>query len=329
MCSNAWRSRIASSSTCAGSKLASRSAAMPISGVLMRLVLPALRRQGQAGRRGDQQEPRVLVAGVDQRIEAAVDERIVHRADRQQPRAGHRRRQPGRAQQQEQVLLGDAQLDVLALSATCPSAARCASLASRNTSLRVCRSKMPRRFTQGPRLVETVTSGLVVTMCAASSFSSPCPRPISARMSPKPRLRGHLAPGQLRRRQRRRHRHHRRASARALPASAAWRTGRRRGTPRNSASGTIQALEQVPFVAGPDAHVGAEHLHLLLGHQAGMVVLVAGERQAHALDRVGDEAGRLVAVGVGGAQASRSASRCRGRRDWSSARPARRPTAGR
>ena len=45
--SKAWRSRIASSSTWAGSKLASRSAAMPISGVLTRLVLPALRRQGQ------------------------------------------------------------------------------------------------------------------------------------------------------------------------------------------------------------------------------------------------------------------------------------------
>ena len=51
---------------------------------------------------------------------------------------------------------------------------RCAeaSLASRNTSLRVCRSKMPRRFTQGPRLVETVTSGLVVTMCGGQLLAA-------------------------------------------------------------------------------------------------------------------------------------------------------------
>ena len=39
-----------------------------------------------------------------------------------------------------------------------------------------------------------------------------------------------------------------------------------------------------------------------LRHQPGMVVLVAGEGQAHALDRVGDETGRLIAVGIGGAE---------------------------
>ena len=39
-----------------------------------------------------------------------------------------------------------------------------------------------------------------------------------------------------------------------------------------------------------------------LRHQPGVVVLVAGERQAHALDGVGDETGRLVALGIGGAQ---------------------------
>ena len=46
------------------------------------LVLPAFRRQRQARGRGDQQEARVLVAGVDQRIEAAIDERVVDGADR-------------------------------------------------------------------------------------------------------------------------------------------------------------------------------------------------------------------------------------------------------
>ena len=45
------------------------------------------------------------------------------------------------------------------------------------------RANRPRRFTQGPRLVETVTSGDVVTMRWAKSLS---PRPISLSSAPKP-----------------------------------------------------------------------------------------------------------------------------------------------
>ncbi len=62
--------------------------------------------------------------------------------------------------------------------------------------------------------------------------------------------------------------------------------GGRRGEP----------FELVPFVAGPHLHLGAEHVHLRRRHQAGMVVLVAGERQAEALHRVADEADRPVVV---------------------------------
>ena len=52
----------------------------------------------------------------------------------------------------------------------------------RNTSSLSARSKMPRWFTQPPRLVETVTSGEVVTMRSASALS---PLPSSFRMRPK------------------------------------------------------------------------------------------------------------------------------------------------
>ena len=48
---------------------------------------------------------------------------------------------------------------------------------SRNRSRRASRAKRPRRPTQAPRLVETVTSGLVVTMrsaIGASDFASAC-----------------------------------------------------------------------------------------------------------------------------------------------------------
>src|SRR3546814_5409079 len=43
-----------------------------------------------------------------------------------------------------------------------------------------------------------------------------------------------------------------------------------------------------------DPHGGAELLHLGRIHHARMIVFVAGERRAMALDRIGDEQGRLV-----------------------------------
>jgi hypothetical protein len=58
-----------------------------------------------------------------------------------------------------------------------------------------------------------------------------------------------------------------------------------------------QAFELVPFVAGAHRHRLAEHLHLRRRHQAGVIVLVTGHRQAEALDRVADEAGRFVTGG--------------------------------
>ena len=58
----------------------------------------------------------------------------------------------------------------------------------------------------------------------------------------------------------------------------------------------LEAGELVPFLAVGDVHALLEARHLVERHQAGMIVLVAGEGQAVALDRVGDEAGRLVAL---------------------------------
>ena len=152
------------------------------------------------------------------------------------------------------------------------------------------RANSPRRLTQGPRLVETVTSGDVVTMRVGE-------RPVRrararSRIWPKPSC----VDIDLRRRRRpsfrapaRRRRVSRRAPLREErhlveePAAA-------------RASAMRQALERLPFVARPDVHRGAEGLHLRRRHQAGVVVLVAGERQAEALDRVGDEAGRPVVL---------------------------------
>ena len=72
-----------------------------------------------------QEETRILVTGVDERIQAAIDERIVDRADRQQPRPVQRMAQSGGAQQQKQVLLGDAEFDMLARGAHPPALHAC------------------------------------------------------------------------------------------------------------------------------------------------------------------------------------------------------------
>ena len=85
-----------------------------------RLVRAAFRRQRDARRRRRHHETRVLVAGIVQRIEAALDERIVQGADRQQPFAVDLMRQPQRRHQDEQVHLGDAELDVLSLRRKIP-----------------------------------------------------------------------------------------------------------------------------------------------------------------------------------------------------------------
>ena len=86
-----------------------------------RLVRAAFRRQRHAGRRRGEDEAGVLVAGVVQGIEAALDERVVERADRQQALAEDRMRQAERRQHEEQVHLGDAELDMLALGRERPS----------------------------------------------------------------------------------------------------------------------------------------------------------------------------------------------------------------
>ncbi len=60
--------------------------------------------------------------------------------------------------------------------------------------------------------------------------------------------------------------------------------------------GLRQSLELLPFTAGTDILRRAPFFHLRRRHQPGMIVLVALERQADALDGVGDEADRPVVI---------------------------------
>src|SRR6185312_7331419 len=85
-----------------------------------RLMRAALRRKREARRRRHQDEAGLLVAGIVERIEAALNERIIERTDRDQAFAIDRMREPERRQQGEQIHLGDAELDVLALGREVP-----------------------------------------------------------------------------------------------------------------------------------------------------------------------------------------------------------------
>ena len=58
----------------------------------------------------------------------------------------------------------------------------------------------------------------------------------------------------------------------------------------------LQPFEQIPFMAFAHLHALLEFGHLRGGHEPRMIVLVARERQAHALDGVGDETHRPVVI---------------------------------
>ena len=186
-------------------------------------------------------------------------------------------------------------------------------------SAMLSRANRPRRLTHGPRLVETVTSGEVVTMRSASAV-------IAARQLVEQR-----AEAELRRHLRLdRHRElvgHR--NARRLQAARAAARERhlveeglhllraRRAGPR---TGPIRG-------PGECSSAARKALHLRRRHQAGVIVLVAGDRQAEALHRVADEAGRPVVIDA--AEGLERSTADRGRRDCSSAAPARRRSAAR
>ena len=195
-----------------------------------RLMLPALRRQRQPRRRGDQQEPRILVAGVDQRIEAAVDERVVHRPDRQHPRPGHPRRQAGRTQQQEQVLLRDPQLDVLALRRHAPALRRrqlgIAEHVVAGMAVEDAAPVHPWPEVGGHRHVRRRRHDMRGQLLQLALPAADLRQDLA-----EAALRGHLPPGQPGHRQRRPAPAPPARTAAAPPASVWCRTGNRAGTP--------------------------------------------------------------------------------------------------
>ena len=176
-------------------------------------------------------------------------------------------------------------------------AQRCAetTFSSRNASARSVRSKMPRRLTQAPRLVETVTSGEVVTMRRASSLS---PAAMSPRIRPNaswvdwrsPRGTGRLAGtatgGGL-------------VPARA-PARRAAPSARNAAEPSAGRSRPANGSHSAPSGTAMPRWNAAICSGFI---SPAWLSLWPAKRQAEALDRVGDKAGRpVVGDGVEGVE---------------------------
>ena len=180
------------------------------------------------------------------------------------------------------------------------------------------RANRPRRLTQAPRLVETVTSGEVVTMRSAS-----------ARLAAAELVEDRAEAGLRRHHRLARHRQFRRAPRSAAPR---WRR-----VPLGGERHPVEERLELARAASPSpskrshswparTFIAARNVvHLRRRHQPGVIVLVAGERQAEALDRVGDEADRPVVVDR--CRRPRAARQVVAARDWSSAARARRPSA--
>ncbi len=166
---------------------------MPISGRDDRLVRPSFGSQADARGRGDQQKSCPLVTGVVQCVEATADERVVKRADRQQakPRRAGRRARVRRARGTGCSRRSPARY--AGRRETFPTSGPRRQPPRGRGRPRGRRSKMPRRLTQGPRFVETVTSGEVVT---SRSVNSPGSRDRSFRSLPNPSCVDISAPGE-------------------------------------------------------------------------------------------------------------------------------------
>ena len=258
------------------------------------LVRTAFGRQRQPGRGGDQQETRILVATIVQRIEPARDERIIDRADRQQPRAEQGRRQPGCCQHEEQIILGNAEFEVLAGAVAAPFLRR-RDLGGAEHIGQLAAPEQPARVDPGAKVGRhrDVGRGGDDAVGKRSAGLGDIEQD-----APEGRLgRLFVALG----RGNRRHRHQLKGLVTRQPRR---RRCRHKGLQR-AALVVADTGPGLPFVAFGNAQRLAQSRHLRGVHLAGVIVLVPGERQALALDGIGNDQRRPVArggFGIGGKQ---------------------------
>ncbi len=248
----------------------------------------ALGRQGHAGGGRHEQEARVLIAGVVQRVEPALDERVVqgaHRGAAARRRAAPRARAPrasgrgcsrrcparsagpGTTSTQRWVESTSRSRNDVALLAAVEDAAAIDPGAEVGGHGHVGRGRH-QSLGRAESPFARDRSGCVRSP-PASTWSAQCSPP-DERARPRARCR-----------------------ARGLPACANG-TARRKAS--SSSAGRSRPANGSHSSPRGNLHRGLKAGHLLSAHQPRVVVLVAGQGQSVALDGVGDETGRQVVV---------------------------------
>ena len=187
--------------------------------------------------------------------------------------------EPQRREQQEEVVLGDAELDVLAVPAERPLLHRDDLLGAEDV--------LPVRAVEDATLVHPAAEIGGDRDVGRGGDDALGERALAlaelVQDTAEGLLRGHAGAGAQRQRVRQRH------GRRRVPARLAVEGGCRDERLQRLLV-EAEASEARPLGAFVHVHRRAEVVHLLFGHDAGVIVLVAGERQAEALDGVSDEA---------------------------------------
>ena len=246
----------------------------------------AFGRQCDPGRGRHQDKPRILVAGIVQRILSALDEWVVECADRQQPRAEQRPGQPERGELQEQIALGDAELDVLSLRRHRPALRRDDVFLAKGVGA-LGAVEDPAAIDPGPEIGRDRDVG----RSRHDTFGECRLARRDVAEQPAKGLLGRL-PGAAGDRQAARHRYC------GGVVSARARPGERHAFEKfgKTFRRQVEPGERLPFGAIGYRHAAPEGGHLVEVHQPGVVVLVPGKGQPVALDRVGDKAGRPIVL---------------------------------
>ena len=249
-----------------------------------RLMRTALRSERHAGRRADDHETGILIAGIVQGIETAGDEGIVDGADRQQSLSEQRMGQASRTEQQEEVHFSDAEFEMLAGRPELPLLRRRdAFVAERIGELLACEQataidpwpEIGRDGDIGRGRDDACRKGVVTLGKGVEDLA-------------EAGLRRQFAVFE----------ENRAGGGKRGRSEASSALGKERHG-RNEAAHLVwrsNRAESLPFFALADADALLEGLHLRLGHQAGMVVLVPGKRRTPALDRIGQEDRRPVVI---------------------------------
>ena len=252
------------------------------------LVGAPLRRQRDPGGGGHQQETGILVAGIVQRIEAPGNERIIESADRQQPFAEQRMGQPGGSQGEEQVVFGDPQFDMLTAGIETPLLAADHLFLAEGIADGLRGEEVPPidPRSQVGRYADIRRQGhdpVRVRLVGTADFVEYPAEPFL----------GRGGAGRGFRQRGNRNGFCRRAAIAAGVERYRGQEGVEIGL-RN-----VDPLAGFPFMPRRNAHGLSEAGHLIRRQNAGMVVLVAGERQSPSLDGIGDEAHRTIVIDGG------------------------------